>query len=550
MSPFKLLRLALLPSALLVLASACAEPPSDLYRLGNGDDDVKSSGDKKGKGKGKDGEPSKKTEPTETPAPPGNTPPPATPQADQAPTLASLLPDAVTIGQSPNGVEVTLTGTRFAVGSQVDVGGVKLPATVLSGEQIKVQIPGDQVRAAGALRIAVVAKPGLQSNALSFTVANPTTVTISSLAPASVILGLQNADIPLTVTGSGYTAQSVVRFNGAALPTTFTSATSLRATIPSIAFIATGRFAVTVATGNDIVSLPSLFEVRNPKPDTTALTPATVAAGDAATVVTISGSKFTKASEVIVQNTVLATTFVSPTQLRATVPSTLLAKVGTLNLIVTTGAPGGGTSAALALAVKAGQSTTQGAQCAYKCADYGYKAYSCYSNWYCIGGGTSAGCLAQTACTDTVTDTGNPNETTTGTNACKYTCTEYKYTAGECAGGYYCRYSDGCLVADSTCATSASGGTSSGGGTKACTYACTDYGYVKGECSRGYYCQYADGCLVQNNACGGGSGGGGGGSSSGCQYDCKTYDYAPGDCSGGYYCQYADSCLVADATCN
>ena len=408
----------------------------------------------------KKGAPAKKTEPSDQPAPPGNTPPPATPQQDQAPTLASLLPDAITVGQSPSGVELTLTGTRFAAGSQVDLAGTKLPATVVNAERITVQVPADKVKQVGALRISVVAKPGLESNPLSFTVSNPTSVTIASLTPANVVLGDASADVPLSVTGTGYTEQSVIRFNGAALPTTFTSATALKATIPAVAFTAAGRFSVTVATGTDVVSLPSPFEVRNPSPAATQVTPATLTAGDAATVVTIAGSKFTKASEVFVQNAPLATTFVSSTQLRATVPSYLVAKAGTVSLVITTGAPGGGSSPALTLTVKAGQSTTVAAQCAYKCADYGYKPFTCYSNWYCIGSGDNAGCLSQTPCTDTSIDVGNPNESSAN-NARQYKCTDYKYAAGECSDGYYCRYADGCLVEDSTCAAGAGGSSAS-----------------------------------------------------------------------------------------
>ena len=127
MSPFKTLRFALVPAAILALASACAEPPANLNRLGNaekGEDDVVSDGKKKDV-------PSKKTEPSETPAPQQETPPPATPQ-EQAPTLASITPEAITLGQSQNGVELTLTGTRFVVGSQVDLAGTKLPANVIS----------------------------------------------------------------------------------------------------------------------------------------------------------------------------------------------------------------------------------------------------------------------------------------------------------------------------------------------------------------------------------------------------------------------------------
>ncbi|HSO35117.1 MAG TPA: IPT/TIG domain-containing protein [Labilithrix sp.] len=430
------LRLLLVPTAVW-LASACEAPPPDL----GGFDTSRRSEDA---GPAKKGTPDKQPEPTQTPAPKGDTPPPSTPLPDQAPTLASISPDAITVGNAPNGVELTLSGTRFAAGSQVNVAGTNIVANVLSPEQLKVQVPADKVKLVAALRITVLAKPGLESNALSFTVANPTSVTIATLTPSSIVLVAGGTDVPVSVTGTGFTTQSVIRFNGAALPTTFASATSLSATIPAIAFIAAGRFSVTVATGSDVVSLPSPFEVRNPAPVATQIAPASVAAGDGATVVTVTGSKLTRASEVFAQGTALATTYVSATQLRATVPSYLIASAGTVSLVVTTGAPGGGTSAAQTLTVKAASSTTTPAPaCAYRCADYNYAPFTCYANWYCIGTGTNAGCLAQIPCVDTPPD--EPART------CTYKCTDYNYDPGDCVGGYYCQFSDGCLVADDSC---------------------------------------------------------------------------------------------------
>ena len=520
--------------ALLLVASACSSsPPIDTFTppatTKKPDDDT-----------GKKG-PNKKTEPTETPAPAGNTPPPATPQPDQPPTLATISPDSITLGQSTGSVEVTLSGTRFPTSASVDVNGTPIPAAVQSGQSLKVTIPADKLKAAGSLRLSVVAKPGLVSNALSFTIANPTTITITTLNPSNVVLTDAAAAVPLTVTGSGFTQQSVVKFNGANLPSTFTDATTLKATIPAVAFVATGRFGVTVATGTDVVSLPSPFEVRNPSPTATTVAPSSLTVGDAATVVTMTGTSFTKASEVFAGTTPLATTFVSSTSLRATLPSAQLANAGSVSLTVKTGEPGGGTSTAVALTVKAGQTKSTGPSCAYKCADYGYSPFVCYSNWYCIGTGDNAGCLANITCTDTDQGSGNPNESTQ--TACTYKCADYAYAPGECNSGWYCRYSDSCLVQDDTCKTAATTTT-----TNACKYACSDYGYVKGECSYGYYCQYADGCLVEDSTCSGSSGASTTASNA-CTYACTDYGYKPAECASGYYCRVSDGCLEADSTC-
>jgi hypothetical protein len=138
-------------------------------------------------------------------------------------------------------------------------------------------------------------------------------------------------------------------------------------------------------------------------------------------------------------------------------------------------------------------SAPQSANCAYKCVDYAFKPFTCHSNWYCIGAGKDAGCLAQTSCKDTNVDVDNTSETSDGSDVCEYRCADYGYPPRECSDGYYCR-TDGCLVEDNTCAT-AGGEGSRGGADASCEYACADYGYTAGICSGGYYCRN-DGCLV------------------------------------------------------
>jgi hypothetical protein len=67
---------------------------------------------------------------------------------------------------------------------------------------------------------------------------------LSSLAPSGAPVGA--AGFSLTVNGSGFNAGSVVRWNGADRPTTYVSATRLRATIPASDVNAAGTAQVTV----------------------------------------------------------------------------------------------------------------------------------------------------------------------------------------------------------------------------------------------------------------------------------------------------------------
>ena len=388
---------------------------------------------------------------TDTPAPSSSPAPPPAPPVDQPPTLTSVVPDSIAIGSVTDGVDVLLNGTKFPSTVQVSLGADKIPATFVSPEQLKVRISADKLKTTGMLKLSVVAKAGLESNALTFTVANPTATSITTLTPPSVVLGTTDP-IVLKVVGSGYTAQSVVRFNGAALPTTFTSATELSANLPGTAIVDAGRISVTVALGTDVMSLPFAFEIKNPSPTASALNPSSVASGAAATV-TVTGNGFTKGSSVLAGTQAISTTFVSNTTLRAIVPANLLSASGSVQLSVQNGTPGGGTSGNRALAISATGSSSGGApasSCAYKCTDYGYAPGQCYADYYCIASGASAGCLGQASCGD------QPPADGAGANqgaSCAYKCADYGYDPGECYADYYCIASGtyaGCL-AESLC---------------------------------------------------------------------------------------------------
>jgi hypothetical protein len=68
---------------------------------------------------------------------------------------------------------------------------------------------------------------------------------LTGLSPVSATAG--SGSFQLTATGNGFTSQSVINFNGAALPTTFVSSTSLTAAVPATAVLCGGGVPVTVS---------------------------------------------------------------------------------------------------------------------------------------------------------------------------------------------------------------------------------------------------------------------------------------------------------------
>lgn len=85
-------------------------------------------------------------------------------------------------------------------------------------------------------------------------------------------------------------------------------------------------------------------------PTVSSITPATVVAGASDTTLTIAGSGFTSATTVTVNNTAEATTYVSATQVKATIPAAQLATAATLSITASNGGTSGA-SAAVSLVV-------------------------------------------------------------------------------------------------------------------------------------------------------------------------------------------------------
>lgn len=417
---------ALALSLLLACAAAVAcsaDPPPDLYG-------GKSARPRTGGATGEKAppRPSDVTPPGDEPSSGDTAPPPPATPSEQAAQITAVQPDSVTIGAQPQGLDVTVTGSRLSAGSKVDIAGVLLEATSTSPTSLTVRVPPNAIQAAGVMQVSVVSAANLRSNTLTFTVANPSAVRISTLNPTTTVVN-NGTEIILGITGEGFVQGSTVKFNGATIPSTFQSATQLSARIPTTALTAAGRFSVTVESGQNLVSLPSSFEVQNPRPNVTALAPASIAAGAGATVVTLDGTGFVAGSEVFSGTTPLATTFVSGTRLRATVPASFTANAGSLGLSVRSPAPGGGASAARAFAVTGAQTAT----CQYKCVDYNYDLNECYKDWFCD---PKDGCLYQKQC-------GGQQAAN-----CLYKCSDYNYKPGQCHQGWICLDSGqyaGCL---------------------------------------------------------------------------------------------------------
>ena len=94
--------------------------------------------------------------------------------------------------------------------------------------------------------------------------------------------------------------------------------------------------------------------MNNRAPVLGSISPSGATAGGPAATLTVNGGDFVSSSTVNWNGAARATTFVSPTQLTATIPATDIAAAGMASVTVVNPAPGGGTSAPATFTITAG----------------------------------------------------------------------------------------------------------------------------------------------------------------------------------------------------
>jgi hypothetical protein len=294
-----------------------------------------------------------------TPAPGGGTSSALafTVSAVTVPVLSTLAPSSALQG-GPT-FTLTVTGSGFMSASTVRWNGSSRQTTFVSATQLTARIRDTDLIAAGTAQVTVfMSAPGggISTAALPFTVAavNPVP-SLSTLAPSSALQG--GPAFTLTVTGANFVPASVVQWNGGSRTTTFASATQLTATILAADIASAGTPSITVFTpapgGGTSGALAFTVTGGNPLPVLSTLAPSSALQGGPAFTLTVTGSGFVPASTVRWNGSSRTTTFVSATQLTATILAADIASTGTPSITVFTPAPGGGTSSALAFTVTA-----------------------------------------------------------------------------------------------------------------------------------------------------------------------------------------------------
>jgi len=276
------------------------------------------------------------------------------PTTSPVPTVSALSPPRTFVGAGT--FTLTVLGGGFTVRSVVEWNGSPRPTVLIDSGTLHASIPQSDLTALGTAQVRVTTAPpgGGTSTELTFTIGPPPTLTIdrSVVAPGDpVTMTLTGSDggaldqLTLAPVGSDdgifYYSDDV---GAGVTDRTWT------VPMPNTAgqyefriFVNDARVAASPAVTVD----PSV----NPTPIASSLSPRSVVAGGSGFVLTVNGSRFIAASVLRWNGVDKPTTYVSATQLQASIGAADIAAVGSAQVTVFNPTPAGGASAALSVAI-------------------------------------------------------------------------------------------------------------------------------------------------------------------------------------------------------
>jgi trimeric autotransporter adhesin len=244
------------------------------------------------------------------------------------PAIQSLSPSSANAGDP--GFVLTVIGSGFGSSSVVNVKGSPRPTTFdATTRTLSVTLTAADIATPGALPITVTDNGGT-SAAISLTVIGPV---ITGITPTL----LQNppATVTLTVSGTGFTANSKIVFKGTARTTTLDATTGALSTVLTASDLTPGNFAVNVRNSPTALSLPAFLTILSPgQPNIDSFSPAALTTSAGTQSLTVNGINFVFGSTVNVNGSPRPTQFVSSTQLIAVLTAADVATPGTLTVTV------------------------------------------------------------------------------------------------------------------------------------------------------------------------------------------------------------------------
>ena len=266
------------------------------------------------------------------------TPPPAggsgSSTGNPAPSISGITPGSVVAGSAAQ--TLTVTGTGFIASSVVNLNTTALATTYVNATTLTASAPASALAAGQADTVTVTnpAPGGGSSPASAFNITSPTPA-VSSIAPQSVP---QGTAATITVTGTGFEANSQALWNGAARTTTFVSSTSVKIalTTADVAMYGTGQITVNNPGPGGSATTPVDLAIVANTPVITSVSPSSVAVNTSGTVPTqvfLSGSDFASGATVLANGKAATVLSESASAITLSLPASDFTATGTIQLV-------------------------------------------------------------------------------------------------------------------------------------------------------------------------------------------------------------------------
>ena len=232
---------------------------------------------------------------------------------------------------------ITFTGTGYISSTAATLNGAALQTTYVNATTLQAVVPASAL-AAGQVANIVLSNPapgGGSSPASSFSIMSPTPA-VTGLAPLSVPQGVAAT---VTVNGSGFEANSVVMYNGAARPTTFVNGTTLQVSLTTadLQSYGSGQISVNNPGPGGSNTTPTELVIAATVPTILSVNPASFpvnTTSNVPTLVNISGSGFAANATVQANGTFIPVTAQSGSSITLSLPSTYFAAAGSIQFVV------------------------------------------------------------------------------------------------------------------------------------------------------------------------------------------------------------------------
>ena len=246
------------------------------------------------------------------------------------PVLTSVSPTSAAALSGP--VSLQANGQNFTSDARVHWNGpggnsADLSTQFQSSVLLSATLPASYLTSPGTAQVSVGNSTGA-SNVVTFLI-TPPAPTISSVSPNSITAG--SSAITISITGTNFVAGALVTWTAQGsstsnnLQTQVTSATQVNATIPASYLSSVGTASISVSNAG-VSSNTVNFQIVAPSasPNINHLSPASVAYGIGPFNLIIAGTNFGTGSKAFWNGTALVTVFVSPTELIAGIPGSLV----------------------------------------------------------------------------------------------------------------------------------------------------------------------------------------------------------------------------------